>query len=88
MMDREVIISAIKEVAAPYTQDKEALDQLSETTSFITDLKINSANLVDIVLDLEEKFGIEIDNDSMSKMLDVKSTLDVIEDKLAENDRQ
>ncbi|WP_367866350.1 acyl carrier protein [Pedobacter sp. WC2423] len=84
MMDREVIISAIKEVAAPYTQDKEALDQLSETTSFITDLKINSANLVDIVLDLEEKFGIEIDNDSMSKMLDVKSTLDVIEDKLAE----
>ena len=87
-MDREVIISAIKEVAAPYTQDKEALDQLSETTSFITDLKINSANLVDIVLDLEEKFGIEIDNDSMSKMLDVKSTLDVIEDKLAENDRQ
>ncbi|WP_232324743.1 acyl carrier protein [Pedobacter cryoconitis] len=88
MMDREVIISAIKEVAAPYTQDKEALDQLSETTSFITDLKINSANLVDIVLDLEEKFGIEIDNDSMAKMLDVKSTLDVIEAKLAEIDRQ
>lgn len=88
MMDREVIISAIKEVAAPYTQDKEALDELSETTSFITDLKINSANLVDIVLDLEEKFGIEIDNDSMAKMLDVKSTLDVIEAKLAEIDRQ
>lgn len=83
-MDREVIISAIKEVAAPYTQDKEALDQLGETTSFITDLKINSANLVDIVLDLEEKFGIEIDNDSMAKMLDVKSTLEVIEAKLAE----
>ncbi|MET4139886.1 phosphopantetheine-binding protein [Pedobacter sp. UYP1] len=83
-MDREVIISDIKEVAAPYTQDKQALDQLSETTSFITDLKINSANLVDIVLDLEEKFGIEIDNDSMAKMLDVKSTLEVIEAKLAE----
>ncbi|RAJ37049.1 acyl carrier protein [Pedobacter cryoconitis] len=83
-MDREVIISAIKEVAAPYTQDKQALDEISETTSFITDLKINSANLVDIVLDLEEKFGIEIDNDSMAKMLDVKSTLDVIEAKLAE----
>jgi len=87
-MDREILIAAIKEVAAPYTGDKTTLDNISEDTDFIKDLKINSANLVDIILDLEEKFGIEIDNDSMAKMLNVKSTIEVIEAKLAENDRK
>lgn len=87
-MDKEILIAAIKEVAIPYTEDKAALDNISEETDFIKDLKINSANLVDIVLDLEEKFGIEIDNDSMAKMLNVKSTIEIIEAKLAENDRK
>ncbi|QNK61389.1 acyl carrier protein [Pedobacter sp. PAMC26386] len=87
-MNREELIAAIKEIASPYTGDKTALDQINEETNFITDLKINSANLVDIILDLEEKFGIEIDNDSMSKMLNVKSTIEIIEAKLAENDRK
>lgn len=87
-MDREILINAIKEVATPYTGDNTALDNISEDTDFIKDLKINSANLVDIVLDLEERFGIEIDNDSMARMLNVKSTVEVIEAKLADNDRK
>ena len=48
------------------------------------DLQINSANLVDVVLDIEEIFDINIDNESMEKMLDVKSALIIIEAKLSE----
>ena len=47
-------------------------------------MNINSANLVDIVLDVEEAFGIEIDNDSMEKMLDLGNTIAIIQTKLAE----
>ncbi|MGB5264674.1 MAG: acyl carrier protein, partial [Lutimonas sp.] len=43
-----------------------------------------SANLVDIILDVEDEFDIEIDNDSMEKMLSVKSALEIIELKLSE----
>ena len=43
----------------------------------------NSANLVDVILDVEEVFDIEIDAESMEKMRDVKSALAVIEEKLA-----
>ena len=53
--------------------------------SFINDLKINSANLVDVVLDVEDEFDIEIDNDSMEKMLSVKAAIEIIESKLAES---
>ena len=38
--------------------------------------------MVDIILDVEDEFDIEIDNDSMEKMLSVKAAMDVIETKL------
>ena len=45
----------------------------------------NSANLIDIILDLEDEFDIEIDDESMENMLSVKSAIDIIENKLAES---
>ncbi len=83
-MNREELFDALKEIVAPYAEDKDAVDKINENTDFLTDLKINSANLVDIILDIEEKFGIEIDNASMAKMLNVKATEEIIQQKLAE----
>jgi acyl carrier protein len=82
-MDKETLIAAIRDIVKPYTKDEEALNNLSENTDFVTDLKINSANLVDIILDVEEKFNIVIDNDSMERMLNVKAAMEIIETKLA-----
>ncbi|MBC9911948.1 acyl carrier protein [Chitinophaga varians] len=82
-MDKVTLLATIKEVVAPYTKNPEALATLNEDTDFIRDLKINSANLVDVVLDVEEKFNIVIDNDSMEKMINVRSAMEVVENKLA-----
>jgi len=86
-MDREKLIAKLKEIVAPYTHDKEALEKIDQTTDFITDLKINSANLVDVILDVEEEFDIEIDNLEMAKMLNVNETVTIIESKLKALDR-
>lgn len=83
-MNREEHIAKLKEIVKPYVKDAPALEDLTEDTDFINDLNINSANLVDVILDVEEVFDIEIDNESMEKMRDVKSALAVIEQKLAE----
>ena len=83
-MNKEEIILKLKTIVKPYIKNQEAFDNLSETTDFITDLNINSANLVDVILDVEEEFNIVIDNLSMEKMLDVKSTVAIIETKLSE----
>lgn len=83
-MNKEETISKLKEIIKPYVNNVEAFDNLSETTDFITDLNINSANLVDIILDVEEAFAIIIDNQSMEKMLTIQATLEIIEAKLAE----
>jgi acyl carrier protein len=84
-MNKEQMIDDLKEIITPYTENKEALTSINEDTDFLVDLKINSANLVDIILDIEEKFNIEIDNDSMAKMLNVRATIAIIEEKLAAN---
>lgn len=82
-MDRREILEELKKVLAPYTENKEMLAGVNEQTDLINDLKINSANLVDIIIDAEAKYNIEIDMDSSEKMIDVKSCIDVIAEKMA-----
>ncbi len=84
-MEREEIIERLKSIIKPFTKETEAFDNLSDSTDFINDLKINSANLVDIVLDIEDAFQIVIDDQSMEKMLDVKSAIEIIESKLQQS---
>ena len=84
MSDKSQMISELKEIVKPYIQDEEAFENLHEDTNFITDLKINSANLIDVILDVEDKYDIELDNDSMDKMVSVKAALEVINMKISE----
>lgn len=81
-MEHQEIIEKLKAIVAPYVQDQVAFSNMDSNTDFINDLKINSANLVDVVLDVEDAFDIEIDNDSMEKMLNVKASIAVILEKL------
>jgi len=82
-MNREELIAKLKVIINPYTTAEEAYDNLTEETDFINDLAINSANLVDIILDIEETFDVVIDNTDMERMLDVKTAVEIIETKLS-----
>lgn len=81
-MDREATLEQLKSIVKPYIQNQEAFDAISEETDLVNDLKINSANLVDVILDIEEKFDIMIDNETMKKMVTVKSAIGIIEEEL------
>ena len=81
-MTKEELIIKLTAIVKPYIQNEEAFKGLNENTDFINDLEINSANLVDVILDVEDEFNIEIDNDSMEKMLSVKATIEIIRIKM------
>ena len=83
-MNKLEVIEQLKTIVKPYINNQEAFENLSETTDFIKDLQINSANLVDVILDIEDHYKIEIDTVSMERMIDVKSALDIIETKLSD----
>ncbi|WP_298755736.1 phosphopantetheine-binding protein [uncultured Psychroserpens sp.] len=82
-MTKDQLITKLKTIVQPYIQDEVAFDNLSEDTDFINDLKINSANLVDVILDVEDEFDIRIENDDMEKMTSVKAAMDIVNEKLA-----
>ncbi len=81
-MKKDELIPKLKTIIAPYVQDEEAFKNLSENTDFVKDLKINSANLIDIILDIEDEFDIRLENEDMEQMLDVKSAMKIINTKL------
>lgn len=81
-MKKELLIDKLKTIVAPYVQDEEAFKNLSEDTTFVGDLKINSANLVDIILDVEDAFDIRIENDEMEQMLSVKAAMAIVNSKI------
>ncbi|MFH6971208.1 acyl carrier protein [Flavobacterium petrolei] len=83
-MNKEQTIEELKNIVKPYIQNQEAFDGFTEDTDFINDLKINSANLVDVILDIEEKYDIVIDNEAMERMINVKAAMEIIETKLSE----
>lgn len=83
-MTRAEIEAKLKEIIKPYVQNEEAFNKLREDMDLMQDLQINSAHLVDIILDMEEEFDIEIDDETAEKMLTVKEAIDVTERLLAE----
>jgi len=83
-MNNQELINRLKSIVSSYAQNKEALESITNDTDFIRDLKINSANLVDVILDVEEDFDIIIDNESMEKMLTVGASIAIIEDKISQ----
>jgi acyl carrier protein len=50
----------------------------------LDELNINSANLVDIVLDVEDIFDIQLENEDMDQMQTVNDAINIINKKLSQ----
>lgn len=85
-MNREEINEKLKELIKPYVQNEEAFAKITAETNLLMDLEINSAHLVDIILDMEEAFDIEIDDESAEKMMTVGEALSISEKLIGEKD--
>lgn len=83
-MTREQIKDELKEIIGDYVTEKDLLPSLNEQHELIADLKINSAHIVDIVLDIEDKYDIMIEDEAIGKMGTVGESIDIIFQKLGE----
>ncbi|MCH8535112.1 MAG: phosphopantetheine-binding protein [Flavobacteriaceae bacterium] len=81
-MNNEQLMQELKKIVQPYVQNQEAFQEINLQTSFLQDLEINSAHLVDVILDIEDRFDIRIENEEMEKMLDVEASLNIIKSKI------
>ena len=83
-MERTVIFKKFKNILSEHVSgnDTSTLETISEQTGLVDDLGIESLDVVNIVIDMEDHFNIQIDNDSIKRMSTVGNCLDLIEEKL------
>jgi acyl carrier protein len=62
-MNRDQVRKDFLDLIKPYVRI-ESSAEISDTNSFIDDLKVNSTRFVDIILDTEDKFKIRVDWDT------------------------
>ena len=83
-MTEEEKYQELKTIVKAYLPDDVSVEAINLESNFTTELNINSANLVDIVLDVEDKFDILLENDDMDGMQTVGDAIQIINKKLAD----
>ncbi|MFC4635853.1 phosphopantetheine-binding protein [Dokdonia ponticola] len=74
---------ALKKIIKIYLPEDVSVDDITPNSHLINELNINSANLVDVVLDVEDHFDITIEDDEIEKMDTVASALEIIDQKVS-----
>ena len=71
------------EIVKPYVKNQEALDGVDDDTNILQDLKVNSARLVDIILNFEDAFDIEVEDEDADSVNTVGDAVGLIQDKIS-----
>ncbi len=59
-MMQEQVFQKVVSIITPFVKAPEALATIGMESSLVKDLKVNSARLVDVVLEIEDTFGMAI----------------------------
>ena len=84
-MKKEPIYEELLTIIEPYLPEDVSAQQITPKSHFVEELNINSAHLVDIVLDVEDKYDIVLDNEDMDQMQTVQQAIDLIQNKKGED---
>lgn len=78
-MNEAQITEKVIALITPYVKNRDALASISKDTTFLTDLGVNSARLVDIVLAFEDEFNIEVSDDAADSITTVGDAVALID---------
>jgi acyl carrier protein len=82
-MTRDDIFAKVVEIVRPYVKNEEALANVGDDTDILQDLKVNSARLVDVILNFEDAFDIEVEDEDADAVNTVGDAVSLIEGKLS-----
>ena len=81
-MEKDEVLAKVVDILSKYSKSDISAENITMETSILDDLKINSARLVDIVLDFEDAFDIEVDDDDADKVSTVGDGVELIMTKI------
>lgn len=81
-MDRDQIFNDVLGIIKGYVKDSSRLQNVDMDTSILDDLKVNSARLVDIIIQFEDTFDIEIEDDDADSIRTIGDAVNYIAGRL------
>lgn len=78
-MSREEIFEQVKDVIVEQLGTER--EKIEESSTFIEDLAADSLDVVELIMNLEEKFEIEIPDSDAEKITTVKDVIDYIKER-------
>ncbi len=81
-MTQEEILNQLTPIIATYLPEDIQQEAIKPESDLTMNLNINSAHLVDIVLDVEDHFNVEFANDDMENLRTVNDAVAIIYRKL------
>ncbi len=82
-MTREDVFQKVMDIIKPFVKNQEVFEQADESTNILQDLKVNSARLVDIILNFEDEFDIEVEDEDADSVNTVGDAVSLIMEKFS-----
>jgi acyl carrier protein len=77
-MTEAAVFGILKPIISEYLPEDVEADQIVPEADLTAELNINSAHLVDVVLDVEDKFEIELSNSDIEQLRTVSDAVRII----------
>lgn len=77
-MTSEEIFNLLEPIITTYLPEDVSANEINRSSDLTRELNINSAHLVDIILDIEDVFNIEFKNDDMEKLRTINDAISLI----------
>ena len=77
-MTEAAVFDILKPIISEYLPEDVEADQIVPEADLTAELNINSAHLVDVVLDVEDKFEIELSNSDIEQLRTVSDAVRII----------
>jgi acyl carrier protein len=78
-MENQEVYEKVVSIISKHAQNRIALANVDAKTSILNDLQVNSARLVDIVLDFEDKFNIQISDEDADSINTIGDAVTLVE---------
>ncbi|GAB5399516.1 MAG: hypothetical protein Aureis2KO_11010 [Aureisphaera sp.] len=81
-MTSEAIFDQLRDIIKVYLPEDVTVESITQDSHLIQELNINSAHLIDVVLDVEDAFNIEIKDHELQALDTVSNAIVLIQEKL------
>jgi acyl carrier protein len=82
MTESKEVFKSVVDIISKHAKNREMIAKIDMGTNILNDLQVNSARLVDIVLDFEDLFKIEIQDDELDHIATVGDAVQLVGKKI------